>query len=151
MRFFFAMLGLLFKLSNANLTQLKSDLDIRLNQVNDFISWVRSTMYRLSRTYLEFGYGKLPNTGAGQTIREEGTLKLWLEPSLPYSNFFLQNSRLHKNVFKIHQVKGTHSLLTLLLHPWYNKFAAVLQTIYSCSLGWGSGKVKLGCGIQLNV
>ena len=31
---------------------------------------------RLSRTYLEFGYGKLPNTGAGQTIREEGTLKL---------------------------------------------------------------------------
>ena len=74
----------------------------------------------LSRTYLEFGYGKLPNTGAGQTIREEGTLKLWLEPSLPYSNFFLQNSRLHKNVFKIHQVKGTHSLFTLQLHPWHN-------------------------------
>lgn len=31
---------------------------------------------RLSRTYLEFGYGKSPNTGAGQTIREEGTIKL---------------------------------------------------------------------------
>lgn len=44
--FFFAMLGLLFKLSNVNLTQLKSDLDILLYQVNDFISWVSSTIYK---------------------------------------------------------------------------------------------------------
>ena len=70
------MLGLLFKLSNANLTQLKSDLDIRLNQVMTLYHGLAVQCTWLSRTYLEFGYGKLPNTGAGQTIREEGTLKL---------------------------------------------------------------------------